>query len=194
MAFSWVQASLPLLVITNGRPMASRLCSISARATTESSAARITAPSFSFIFAPTACATSPLRASGLRSRRMVSTSSTWARRAGPSPSAGRRAMLVTTPLPALCSADITWLQSRRTISSTLSTANAWVVRANSVTSMMFRPVTGFTPAIDGRSSTWMIWPRRLTTPSTCSGAPATLVTAGMATISRILKTLMPNRL
>jgi hypothetical protein len=49
-------------------------------------------------------------------------------------------MLVTMPLPALCSADITWLQSRRTISSTLSTAKAWVVRANSVTSMMFRPV------------------------------------------------------
>jgi hypothetical protein len=49
-------------------------------------------------------------------------------------------MLVTMPLPALCSADITWLQSRRTISSTLSTAKAWVVRANSVTSMMFSPV------------------------------------------------------
>src|SRR5476649_2706619 len=102
----------------------------------------------------------------------------------------RRAMLVTMP-PAVPSAVSTWLQSRRTISSTDSTAKACVVRANSVTSMMFRPVLGLTPTMAGKSSTVMIWPRRLTTPSICGEEPATAVTSGMATISRILKTLMP---
>jgi len=41
-------------------------------------------------------------------------------------------MLVTSPPFTLVSAEITWLQSRRTISSTASTAKPWVERAYSV--------------------------------------------------------------
>ena len=123
---------------------------------------------------------------------MASTSSTCARRV-PSVLPSSRAMLVTRLWPApLDSAEITWFQSRRTMSSTDSTANAWVVRAYSVTSMMFRPVVGLQPTMEGRSSTGMTWPRRLTTPSECAVAPTMGVMAGMATISRILNTLIPN--
>ena len=102
-------------------------------------------------------------------------------------------MLVTSlPAAPLVSADSTCFQSRRTMSSTDSTANAWVVRAYSVTSMMFRPVWGLQPTMEGRSSTGITCPRRLTTPSEWAVVPAIGVMLGMATISRILKTLMPN--
>jgi hypothetical protein len=101
-------------------------------------------------------------------------------------------MLVTYPRATEPSADKIWFQSNRTMSSTDSAANACVVRAYSVTSMMFKPVLGTHPTTAGRSITGMTCPRRLTTPSTCGGEPAMAVTAGMATISRILKTLMPN--
>jgi hypothetical protein len=78
------------------------------------------------------------------------------------------------------------------MSSTDSTAKAWVVRAYSVTSMMFSPVWGLQPTMAGRSSTGITWPRRLTTPSEYWVVPAIGVMLGMATISRILNTLMPN--
>jgi len=107
-------------------------------------------------------------------------------------SPSRRAMLVTKPRAMASSADRICFQSRRTMSSTASAAKAWVVRAYSVTNMMFRPLLGTQPTTAGRSITGITWPRRLTTPSTCCGAPAMAVTVGMATISRILKTLMPN--
>ena len=102
-------------------------------------------------------------------------------------------MLVTRLWPApLDSAEMTWFQSRRTMSSTDSTAKACVVRANSVTSMMLSPVLGLQPTMEGRSSTGMTCPRKLTTPSECAVAPTMGVMVGMATISRILNTLMPN--
>jgi hypothetical protein len=78
------------------------------------------------------------------------------------------------------------------MSSTDSTAKACVVRAYSVTSMMFKPVWGLQPTMEGKSSTGITWPRRLTTPSECAVVPAIGVMLGMATISRILNTLIPN--
>jgi hypothetical protein len=53
-------------------------------------------------------------------------------------------------------------------------------------------VLGTQPTTAGRSITEMIWPRMLTMPSIGDCVPAALVTGGMGTISRILKTLMPN--
>ncbi|MNT79484.1 hypothetical protein D3C72_2188190 [compost metagenome] len=46
--------------------------------------------------------------------------------------------------------------------------------------------------MEGMSSTGITWPRRLTTPSEWGVVPAIGVMLGMATISRILNTLMPK--
>ncbi|MNN62489.1 hypothetical protein D3C81_1777960 [compost metagenome] len=101
-------------------------------------------------------------------------------------------MLVTSPPLTLVSAEITWLQSRRTISSTASTAKPCVERAYSVTSMMFRPDFGWHSSRRGRSITGITWPRMSAMPRMDGSAPTTVVTEGITRISRTLNTLMPN--
>ena len=160
------------------------------RAITESSAARMTVPGLMSTMGPMLAGSTTGSLDGITWRRMVSTSSTCARRSLLSPS--RRARLVTIPPAALPSADSTWRQSRRTMSSTDSTAKAWVLRAYSVISRMFSPVFGVHPATAGKSMTGMIWPRRSTTPIMWGCAPAMAVMVGIGMISRILNTLIPN--
>ena len=170
--------------------MAFRPCSIIMRATGESSAARMMAPSGRLTAAPTDLGVMSSLGGGITLRKICSTSSTWARRLF-SASPSSLAMLVTR-LPPLPSEASTLLHSSRTISSTSSTAKAWVVRANSVTIKMVRPRLGTQPTTAGRSITGMICPRMLATPSTWAGALAMAVMVGMTRISRTLKTLMPN--
>ncbi|OIQ81954.1 hypothetical protein GALL_362620 [mine drainage metagenome] len=100
-------------------------------------------------------------------------------------------MLVTMPPTALASADSTWLQSRRTISSTSSTAKPCTERSYSLTIRMFS-ADGLQPTTDGRSITGTICPRILATPSTCRGAPGIAVSGGITIASRTLNTLMPK--
>ncbi len=183
---------MPDLSISYGACRTLSSFSISERATKESSAASTMAPGLSLSLAPTFSGVISWASVGDTNCRMASTSSTWARREL-SVSPSRRAMLVTSlpPVP-LASADSTCFQSRRTMSSTDSTANAWVVRAYSVTSMMFRPVWGLQPMMAGRFSTGITCPRRFATPSEWAVPPAMGVMCGMATISRTLNTLIPN--
>ncbi len=127
---------------------------------------------------------------GNTSTRICSTSITCARRelsALPS----RRARLVMLALPTLASAGKIWLHSRRTISSTSSTAKPCVLRAYSVISRMLA-LPFLQPITLARSITGMIWPRTFTAPRMWAPASATCVTGGMTMISRTLNTLMPN--
>src|SRR5690606_7945800 len=123
----------------------------------------------------------------------ASTSSTWARRAPSSPPSARRAMLVIRlgPVPVF-SAEMTWFQSSRTMSSTDSTVKACVVRAYSVTSIRLGAADSLQPMIAGRSYTGITCSRRCTTPSENFGAPAIGVMVGRVTISRTFSTLMPK--
>ena len=170
--------------------MALRPCSTIMRATAESSAASTTVPG-GILTAPTIDSSiSDLCSLGITSRKICSTSSTWASRVF-SALPSSRAMLVTNP-PPLFSADSTCFHSSRTISFTSSTANAWVVRANSVTSKIPSPCLGVQPTTAGRLMTVIIWPRILATPITEGGMLTMAVISGMTRISRTLNTLMPN--
>ncbi len=125
------------------------------------------------------------------SYRICSTSSTSAKLLV-SLSSSRQAILVMyRPLTAF-SAVCTCCQSRRIMFSTDSTANACTLRAYSVINRILSPVSGLHPATAGRSITGITWSRIFTMPNSGAFMPAGRVNVGIGTISRSLKTLMPN--